>query len=67
MHSSQDSADDLRDPRGTDPAMPRSARLLPRLREAIRVRHCSLRTEQAYVGWVRRFVQMLGDAVAGGL
>ena len=31
-------------------------RLLPSLRLAIRVRHYSLRTEQAYVGWVRRFV-----------
>ena len=31
-------------------------RLLDRLREAIRVRHYSRRTEKAYVGWVRRFV-----------
>lgn len=31
-------------------------RLLDRVREAIRVRHYSLRTEDAYVDWVRRFV-----------
>jgi integron integrase len=30
--------------------------LLDRLREAIRARHYSLRTEEAYVGWVRRFI-----------
>jgi integron integrase len=30
--------------------------LLDRLREAIRVRHYSLRTEQAYMDWVRRFI-----------
>ena len=36
------------------------ARLLPSLRECIRVRHYSLNTEQAYVGWVRRFVHFHG-------
>lgn len=30
--------------------------MLDRLREAIRVRHYSIRTEQAYVQWVRRFI-----------
>jgi hypothetical protein len=29
-------------------------RLLDRVREAIRARHCSLRTEEAYVAWIRR-------------
>ncbi len=45
-------------PSGSVPAAAalKSTRLLPSLREAIRVRHYSLRTEQAYVGWVRRFV-----------
>lgn len=57
---SQGRAGDLREPGGSDPALPRSARLLPRVREAIRVRHYSLRTEQAYVGWVRRFVHFHG-------
>ena len=50
MDSSQDRADDLQDSGGSDPA-------LPRLREAIRVRHCSLRTEQAYVHRARTCVR----------
>jgi integron integrase len=39
---------------------PRPARLLTQVREAIRVRHYSLRTEQVYLGWVRRFVHFHG-------
>ena len=31
--------------------------LLVRLRNTLRVRHCSIRTEQAYVDWVRRFIR----------
>lgn len=31
-------------------------RLLDRLRAALRVRHLSIRTERAYVDWVRRYV-----------
>src|SRR5712692_11555072 len=31
-------------------------KLLDRVREAVRVRHYSLRTEEAYVGWIRRFI-----------
>lgn len=31
-------------------------RLLDRVREAIRTRHYSRRTEEAYIGWIRRFV-----------
>ncbi|HEY3054218.1 MAG TPA: phage integrase N-terminal SAM-like domain-containing protein, partial [Thermoanaerobaculia bacterium] len=31
-------------------------RLLDRVRQAIRVRHYSLRTEEAYVGWIRRYI-----------
>jgi len=34
----------------------RPRRLLDQVRDAVRVRHYSYRTEQAYVGWVRRFV-----------
>src|SRR5712692_1034398 len=34
----------------------RPPRLLDRLREAIRVRHYSIRTEESYVGWARRFI-----------
>jgi integron integrase len=33
-----------------------SARLLDQVRTAARTRHLSLRTEKAYVGWIRRFV-----------
>ena len=35
-------------------------RLLPTLRSALRVRHYSGRTEEAYVGWVRRYVDFVG-------
>lgn len=35
-------------------------RLLDRVRQAIRVRHYSRRTEQAYVGWIRRFIVFHG-------
>jgi len=31
-------------------------RLLDRVRRSLRLRHLSLRTEQAYVGWIRRFI-----------
>ena len=31
-------------------------RLMDQVRERLRVRHYSLRTEQAYVGWIRRFI-----------
>jgi len=31
-------------------------RLLVRVRDAIRIRHYSLRTEQSYIHWVRRFI-----------
>jgi len=36
--------------------MPSSHRLLDRLRAAVRTHHYSRRTEQAYSGWVRRFI-----------
>jgi len=35
-------------------------RLLDRVRQAARLRHMSRRTEEAYVGWVRRFVLFHG-------
>ena len=34
----------------------RPPRLLDQVRERIRVKHYSIRTEQAYVDWTRRFV-----------
>ncbi|HWO99322.1 MAG TPA: integron integrase [Methylococcus sp.] len=41
-------------------ATPRPPKLLDRLREAIRLRHYSIRTEQVYVDWVRRFILFHG-------
>jgi integron integrase len=35
-------------------------RLLDQVREAIRIRHYSIRTEQAYVDWIRRFILFHG-------
>jgi hypothetical protein len=32
------------------------ARLLDQVREVLRVRHYSLRTEQAYIAWIKRFI-----------
>jgi integron integrase len=40
----------------TDSGTLQKPRLLDRLREAIRVRHYSIRTEEAYVQWVKRFI-----------
>ncbi len=39
-----------------DDAPRRPPRLLDRVRAAIRVRHYSRRTEEAYVGWIRRYI-----------
>jgi integrase-like protein len=41
---------------GTVPAQHQPPRLLDRVRIAIRTRHYSRRTEEAYVGWIRRFI-----------
>lgn len=38
----------------------RKPKLLDQLREAIRVRHYSIRTEEAYVQWVRRYIYFHG-------
>ena len=42
-------------PRGHEPPPPKP-KLLDRIRQAVRTRHYSVRTERAYVSWVRRFV-----------
>src|SRR3989449_9535258 len=39
---------------------PRAPKLLAQVRRAIRVRHYSRRTEEAYVQWIRRFVRFHG-------
>ena len=44
-------------PSQTQPATPK---LLDRVRDALRVRHYSIRTEEAYVGWIRRFILFHG-------
>src|SRR5216117_2880602 len=40
--------------------MESGAKLLTRVRRAIRLRHYSRHTEDAYVAWVRRFVRFAG-------
>ena len=35
---------------------PRPPKLLDQVRSAVRLRHYSPRTEEAYAGWIRRFV-----------
>ncbi|MCC5073059.1 phage integrase N-terminal SAM-like domain-containing protein [Xanthomonas campestris pv. plantaginis] len=37
------------------------ARLLDRVRDRLRARHYSLRTEQAYLSWIRRFILASGS------
>ena len=39
---------------------PTSPRLLDRVRAVLRARHCSLRTEKAYVAWIHRFILFHG-------
>jgi integron integrase len=38
----------------------RPVRLLDRVRAALRARHYSIRTEEAYVAWIRRFIRFHG-------
>jgi integron integrase len=40
--------------------MPHKSRLLDQVREALRARHYSYRTEQQYVSWIRRFILFNG-------
>jgi integron integrase len=42
------------------PPVPRPPRLLDRVREALRARHSSRRTEKAYVAWIRRYIVFHG-------
>src|ERR1700693_3832153 len=41
-------------------ATPPATRLLDQVRDRIRFRHYSIRTEQAYVDWIRRFIRFHG-------
>ena len=45
---------------GTVPGQHQPPKLLDRVRSAIRTRHYSLRTEEAYVAWIRRFIVFHG-------
>lgn len=40
----------------TNPTEKQAPKLLDQVRDHIRVKHYSLRTEDAYVGWIKRFV-----------
>jgi integron integrase len=42
------------------PPAERAPRLLDQVREAIRIRHYSIRTEEAYVHWVKAFIRFHG-------
>ncbi|HEX2800128.1 MAG TPA: phage integrase N-terminal SAM-like domain-containing protein, partial [Thermoanaerobaculia bacterium] len=42
-------------------------KLLDRVRAALRTRHYSLRTEEAYAGWIRRFVVFHGKRHPDGM
>lgn len=43
-----------------DSGIQRPVRLLEVVRGRLRLRHYSLRTEEAYIGWIRRFIQFHG-------
>ena len=45
---------------GQAPAVAGKPKLLDQLRGALRSRHCSLWTEQAYCRWVKRFISFHG-------
>jgi len=52
-----------------DPATGPPVRLLDQVRDRIRFRHYSIRTEQAYVDWIKRFIRFHGKrhpATLGG-
>jgi len=48
-------------------ALPAPPRLLDRLRDALRLHHHAIRTEQAYVDWARRFMLFHGRRHPVGL
>ena len=44
--------------RESGPPEPPKPRLFDRVRQALRARHLSRRTEEAYVAWIRRFIDV---------
>lgn len=49
----------IREPEPSYPPAPKR-RLLDQVRDAIRARHYSYRTEEAYIGWIRRYILFHG-------
>ena len=49
------------------PPVTPAPRLMDEVRRRIRLKHYSLRTEQAYVGWIRRFILANGKRHPRGL
>ena len=49
------------------PNHPPEPKLLDRVRESVRVRHYSRRTEEAYVTWIRRFIVFHGKKHPSGM
>ena len=47
-------------PRIPAPVLPRPKKLLERVHEILRLKHYSIRTEEAYVHWIKRFVLFHG-------
>ena len=39
---------------------PEKVKLLDQVREVIRLKHYSIRTEESYVGWIRKFILFHG-------
>ena len=50
---------------GVPAGAPPKPKLLDQVRDAIRTRHYSRRTEEAYVGWIRRFILFHGKRHPG--
>jgi len=43
----------------------RPKKLLAQVRDAIRLKHCSYRTKQAYVSWLKRYIHEWGSLARG--
>lgn len=50
------SSADVRDKPGCGGKIPHMPKLLDQVREVLRMKHYSLRTEQAYVNWIKRYI-----------
>jgi hypothetical protein len=50
------SSAEMRDKPGCGGKIPQVPKLLDQVREVLRMKHYSLRTEQAYVNWIKRYI-----------